>query len=67
MESRPLAAGALLDGRRVFAEKVDDRTMLVFFGLPDTILTTSFLSQTTYYFIAVVVLIAFSLPLRSGR
>ncbi|KAA3507447.1 HAMP domain-containing protein [Agrobacterium vitis] len=50
---------AFLDGRRVFAEKVDDRTMLVFFGLPDTILTTSFLSQTTYYFIAVVVLIAF--------
>ncbi|NTG50444.1 two-component sensor histidine kinase [Agrobacterium rhizogenes] len=50
---------AFLDGRRVIAERVDAQTMIVFFGFPDTILTSSSLSQGSYYFIAVIVLIAF--------
>ncbi|OLP51432.1 ATP-binding protein [Allorhizobium taibaishanense] len=50
---------AFLDGRRVIAERVDAQTMVVFFGFPDTILTSSSLSQGSYYFIAVIVLIAF--------
>ncbi len=50
---------AFLDGRRVIAERVDDQTMLVLFGFPDTVLTSSFLSPGSYYFIAVVVLIVF--------
>jgi len=50
---------AFLDDRRVIAQRVDAQTMLVFFGFPDTILTSSFLSQGSYYFIAVIVLIAF--------
>ncbi|NEI03059.1 ATP-binding protein [Rhizobium leguminosarum] len=50
---------AFLDGRRVIAEPVDEQTMLVYFGFPDTILTSSFLSQTSYYFIAVIVLLVF--------
>jgi signal transduction histidine kinase len=50
---------AFFDGRRVIAERVDDQTMLMFFGFPDTILTSSFLSQSTYYFIAVIVLLVF--------
>ncbi|WP_107676375.1 ATP-binding protein [Agrobacterium sp. LAD9] len=45
--------------RRVIAEKVDDQTMLMYFGVPDTILTSAFLTQGSYYFIAIIVLIAF--------
>jgi signal transduction histidine kinase len=47
------------DGRRVIAERIDDQTMLVLFGFPNTILTSSFLSQGVYYFIATIILIAF--------
>lgn len=50
---------AFLDGRRVIAERVDAQSMVVFFGFPDTILTSSFLTQGSYYFIAVIVLIVF--------
>ncbi|KAA6476800.1 HAMP domain-containing protein [Agrobacterium rhizogenes] len=50
---------AFLDDRRVIAERVDDQTMVMFFGVPDTILTNAFLTQGSYYFIAVIVLIAF--------
>lgn len=50
---------AFSDGRRVIAEMVDDQTVLMLFGFPDTILTSSFLSQSSYYFIAVIVLLVF--------
>ncbi|MEZ2223365.1 ATP-binding protein [Rhizobium sp. RCC_161_2] len=50
---------AFLDDRRVIAERVDDQTMLMFFGVPDTILTSAFLSQSSYYFVAVIVLLVF--------
>ncbi|EHH03573.1 two-component sensor histidine kinase protein [Agrobacterium tumefaciens CCNWGS0286] len=50
---------AFLGDRRVIAERVDDQTMLMSFGVPDTILTSAFLTQGSYYFIAVIVLIAF--------
>lgn len=60
-EGEPPIGGwrAFLDGKRVIAEPVDDQTILVFFGFPDTILTSSFLSQSSYYFIAVIVLLVF--------
>ncbi|TQX83377.1 MULTISPECIES: ATP-binding protein [unclassified Rhizobium] len=50
---------ALLDGRRVIAQRVDEENIVVSFGFPDTIITSSFLSQSTYYFMAVIVLIVF--------
>lgn len=50
---------SFLDGQRVIAERVDDQTIVMFFGFPDTILTSSFLSQSSYYFIAVIVLLVF--------
>ncbi|RAX37741.1 two-component sensor histidine kinase [Rhizobium tropici] len=50
---------AFKDGRRVIAESVDDDTMLLFFGFPDAILTTTFLTQGFYYFTAVITLITF--------
>lgn len=60
-EGEPPIGGwrAFLDGKRVIAEPVDDQTIVVFFGFPDTILTSSFLSQSSYYFIAVIVLLVF--------
>lgn len=45
--------------RRVIAERVDDNTIVIFSGFPDSILTSSFLGQGSYYFLAVVVLIVF--------
>ncbi|MBY5406443.1 ATP-binding protein [Rhizobium leguminosarum] len=50
---------AFKDGRRIIAEKVDDDTILLFFGFPDAILTTTFLTQSFYYFVAVITLITF--------
>lgn len=49
----------LLDGRRVIAERVDEENVVVSYGFPNTIMTSSFLVQSTYYFMAVIVLIVF--------
>lgn len=45
--------------RRVIAAKVDDSTIVIFSGFPDSILTSSFVSQGSYYFVAVIVLVVF--------
>jgi signal transduction histidine kinase len=41
---------------RVIAAHVDDGTILMFSGLPDTMLTSSFIGRGSYYFVALVVL-----------
>lgn len=50
---------AFKDGHRVIAERIDDGSMLVFFGFPDAILTTTFFAQSFYYVVAVITLISF--------
>lgn len=45
--------------RRVFVEKVDDDTILIFSGFPDSFLTSALLGQGSYYVVAVAVLIVF--------
>jgi signal transduction histidine kinase len=44
---------------RVIAVPVDDKTILMFSGLSDAMLTSSFLDLGSYYFVALVVLIVF--------
>ncbi|XSG83197.1 MAG: ATP-binding protein [Methyloligella sp. ZOD6] len=48
-----------LDGERVIAVDVDDKTILILSGFPDTFVTSSMLGQGSYYFVALVVLILF--------
>jgi signal transduction histidine kinase len=48
-----------LDDSRVIAVRIDDETMLLLSDFPDAILTSSMLSQGSYYFVAIVVLLAF--------
>lgn len=47
------------NGERVIASKVDDATLLILSGFPDTILNSSILNEGPYYSVAIVVLIAF--------
>ena len=58
---RPPVGGwrTFLNGERVVAWEVDDRTLVVLSGFPNAILTSSSLSQGSYYIVAVIVLIAF--------
>lgn len=44
---------------RVIAVPVGDGTVLMFSGLPDTMMTSSFVGQGSYYFVAMVVLLVF--------
>lgn len=47
------------NGERVIAAKVDDDTLLILSGFPDTILNSAILNEGPYYSVAIVVLIAF--------
>ncbi len=47
------------NGERVIASKVDDDTLLILSGFPDSILNSSILNEGPYYSVAIVVLIAF--------
>jgi signal transduction histidine kinase len=47
------------NGERVIAAKVDDSTLLILSGFPDTILNTSVLNEGPYLFVAILVLVAF--------
>jgi len=47
------------NGERVIASKVDDGTLLILSGFPDTILNSSILNEGPYYSVAIFVLIAF--------
>jgi signal transduction histidine kinase len=46
-------------GERVIASKVNDTTLLILSGFPDAILTSSIVSQGSYYSVAIIVLIVF--------
>uniref|UniRef100_UPI0031014246 ATP-binding protein n=1 Tax=Neorhizobium sp. EC2-8 TaxID=3129230 RepID=UPI0031014246 len=47
------------NGERVIATKVDNGTLLILSGFPDTILNSSILNEGPYYSVAIFVLIAF--------
>lgn len=47
------------NGERVIASKIDDATLLILSGFPDTILNSSILNEGPYYSVAIVVLIGF--------
>ena len=47
------------NGERVIASKIDDDTLLILSGFPDTILNSSILNEGPYYSVAIIVLIAF--------
>lgn len=47
------------NGERVIASRIDDATLLILSGFPDTILNSSVLNEGPYYSVAIVVLIAF--------
>lgn len=48
-----------LDDRRILAAQVDNRTILVFAGISDSIFVSSILGEGSYYLVAIVVLIGF--------
>jgi signal transduction histidine kinase len=48
-----------LDDRRVIAARVDDGTIVITSGFPDSMLSSAFLGRGPYYFVAFFVLIGF--------
>lgn len=48
-----------LNDKRVIAAAVDEGSIVMLRDLPDTMLTSSFIGQSSYYFVALIVLIAF--------
>ncbi|MBX5008976.1 ATP-binding protein [Rhizobium lentis] len=48
-----------LDDRRVIAARVDDATIVITSGFPDSMLSSAFLGRGPYYFVAFFVLIGF--------
>jgi signal transduction histidine kinase len=60
-DSQPPIGGwrTYLDDHPVIAAKVDEQTILMHGGIPASILTSSAVGQGSYYFVALIVLIAF--------
>lgn len=59
-DSPPLGGWrTFLDGRRVLAARVDDDTIVIVSGVPDSLMTSALVGRGTYYFVSVLVLIVF--------